>query len=280
MVALSGSEAFRSLHNNHWYPDHQLQHRFHRQQALSPCPALQTELQVRIFANSFLKNIAEVLIVATQKINSLEAPDEMTQNDPAMSSRLKTLAPELRNRIYSELLESDKPLLLVTVNEDKVHPKQSQVVHANILAACKLFYREASPILHGANKFDMDTYTAVKFLNPRNYMQIAHLRHLELSPGIDHLDEVRRILACVQHASSLEVLLVPIRWAAGEDNEARADVLANAMRNWVRSQGIERRARGKNGLGGVLRLYNGGASSKGWYVRAVERLLADKLQRA
>lgn len=197
-----------------------------------------------------------------------------------MRSRLKDLAPEMRNRIYSELLESDKPLLLVTDNEDKVRPKSGQVVYPNILAACKLFYREASPILYGINEFDMDTYTAVKFLNPRNYMQIAHLRHLELSSGIDHLNEVRRILACVQHASSLEVLLVPIRWAAGDDNEGRAHVLANAMRNWIRSQGIVRRARGKKGLSGVLRLYNGGAASKEWYVRAVERLLADKLQRA
>lgn len=197
-----------------------------------------------------------------------------------MRSRLKDLAPELRNRIYSELLESNKPLLLVTDNEDKVRPKDGQLVHPNILAACKLFYKEASPILYGANKFEMDTYTAVKFLNPRNYMQIAHLRHLELSPGIDNLNEVRRILACVQHAGSLEVLLAPIRRALGQDNEARADILVNAMRNWIRSQSIERRARGKKGVDGVLRLYNGGAASRAWYVRAVERLLAEKLQQA
>lgn len=119
------------------------------------------------------------------------------QQDTGAKSRLLDLPPELRNPIYSYLLESPHEFCFrhIVYDEKTKRVRKWDSCHPNILSTCRLIHKEATPILYGANKFMItgnepklfDTHAHGTLVALVRYVKIQGCYDMNLYATLDNL---------------------------------------------------------------------------------------------
>lgn len=208
---------------------------------------------------------------------STAPPTTTLANDPfepskQEASRLLDLPPELRNHVYSYLLQSEKSIRFY----DGCRVSTSGFCHPPILATCRFVHKEAVPILYGGNKFEVSGKWPDSAFTERLYAFIPLLRHVEISSSpYDCLPEV---IECLEPAVGLETLEVECLndWDDEEtafigDEEYWAEQNAIPLFGWVYAQRIGRSFKKKDPLE-VLRISYSQGGCQSFHRLTVEKL--------
>lgn len=133
--------------------------------------------------------------------------------DPA--SRFLDLPAELRNRIYSLLLEDENPLQLgyedkqrkhLTLKSSKKTPKAH--LHPEILLTCHQINSEATPILYGNNTFSFNHGSTLDVPSILSHFpsSIKYIRHISLYiTSLVGLERTCEILGAAKDLKSFEI---------------------------------------------------------------------------
>lgn len=128
----------------------------------------------------------------------------MTSTMPEKPFRFLDLPPELKNRIYSLLLEDNTAEEL----RPQYHTPAPNNIHPNILSTCREINAEATGILYANNVFAGRGESSVKYIMLSIGDSVKHLRHVEIFEGISIKVHFKPILLMLKSAKWLKTFKI------------------------------------------------------------------------
>lgn len=148
------------------------------------------------------------------------------------------LPPELRNRIYPDLLQAPDEIE-VGYADPGLQIRGSvagHTIHPHILATCRAVNGEATPVLYGANEFKIQssecTYLPARFVR-RIGTRVSLIRHHDINAPVVHpYDHV--FWSALDKATGVETL--DLRYAVIPPTESDHRYLMELLCKWARKQ--------------------------------------------
>lgn len=204
------------------------------------------------------------------------AADDSEKTGKEETSRLLALPPELRNRIYSYLLECDEGFCFPEWEYDEEGELRSQgPCYPGVLATCRFIQHEATPILYGANQFAFEHWRVANFLNKIG-ASAQFLRHVKIF-GNTWVD-IPRFADPLQRATALETLEIEVdnifayMFPREKEVDRWAEKSALALFEWVSTQRSARRGTEKKDPVDELRIFSEDDREDEYLKMTVEKL--------